>query len=57
MEAQELEKALNELIAKSQERGGHVYIVDKLQNTFALKLTEPIKINFYEGYKGEKNGS
>ena len=57
MEAQELEKALNELIAKSQKRGGHVYIVDKLQNTFALKLTEPIKINFYEGYKGEKNGS
>ena len=51
MEAQELEKALNELIAKAQAHGGHVFIVDKLQNTFALKLTEPIKINFYEGYK------
>lgn len=50
MEAQELEKALNELIAKSQEYGGHVYIVDKLQNTFALKLTEPVKINYYGGY-------
>jgi hypothetical protein len=51
MDAQELEKALNELIAKATENGGHVYILDKLQNTFALKLTEPIKINFYEGYK------
>jgi hypothetical protein len=50
MEAQELEKALNELIAKSQENGGHVYIVDKRQNTFALKLTEPVKINYYGGY-------
>ena len=53
MEAQELEKALNELIAKSQENGGHVYIVDKLQNTFALKLTEPIKINYYGGYNAD----
>ena len=55
MNVQDLEKALNELIAKSQENGGHVYIVDKLQNTFALKLTEPVKINFYEGYKGATN--
>lgn len=54
MEAQELEKALNELIAKAQAHGGHVYIVDKFQNTFALKLTEPVKINYYGGYK-EKN--
>lgn len=53
MDAKELEKALNELIAKSQEHGGHVYIVDKLQNTFALKLTEPVKINYYGGYKEE----
>lgn len=53
MEAQELEKALNELIAKSQEHGGHVYIVDKLQNTFALKLTEPVKINYYGGYNAD----
>lgn len=53
MEAQEIEKALNELIAKSQEHGGHVYIVDKLQNTFALKLTEPVKINYYGGYNAD----
>lgn len=53
MEAQEIEKALNELIAKSQENGGHVYIVDKLQNTFALKLTEPVKINYYGGYNAD----
>lgn len=52
-----IENLLNELIAKASENGGHVYIVDKLQNTFALKLTEPIKIAFYEGYKGEKDGS
>ena len=51
MDEHELEKALNELIAKAQESGGHVYIVDKKQNTFALRLTEPIKINFYGGYK------
>ena len=50
MDKQELEKALNELIAKAQESGGHVYIVDKKQNNFALRLTEPIKINFYGGY-------
>lgn len=57
MEAQEIEKALNELIAKAQEHGGHVYIVDKLQNTFALKLTEPVKINYYGGYKENSNAN
>lgn len=50
-----LENALNELIAQAADGGGHVYVVDKKQNTFALKLTEPIKIQFYGGYKGERN--
>ena len=51
------ENSLNELIAEAVKNGGHVYVVDKKQNTFALKLTEPIKIQFYGGYKGEtENG-
>lgn len=53
--AKSLENALNELISEAANNGGHVYVVDKKQNTFALKLTEPIKISFYGGYK--ENGS
>ena len=48
-----IENSLNELIAEAVKNGGHVYVVDKAHNTFALKLTEPIKIQFYGGYKGE----
>lgn len=51
-----IENSLNEIIVKASEKGGHVYIVDKRGNAFALKLTEPIKIAFYEGYKGDKDG-
>ena len=51
----ELENALNELISEATENGGHVYIVDKKQNAFALKFKAPIKIQFYGGYKGEQN--
>lgn len=47
-----IENSLNELIAEAVKNGGHVYIVDKRQNTFALKLTEDIKIQYYGGYKG-----
>ncbi len=46
------ENSLNELIAEAVKNGGHVYVVDKRQNTFALKLTEHIKIQYYGGYKG-----
>lgn len=53
--AKALEDALNGLISEAVEGGGHVYVVDKRSNTFALKLTEPIKIQFYGGYKGERN--
>ena len=53
-----IENSLNDLIAKAIENGGHVYIVDKKQNSFALRLETPIKIHFYGGYKGEsENGS
>ncbi len=52
-----IENSLNELIAEAVKGGGHVYVTDKLHNTFALKLTEPIKLHFYGGYKGEsENG-
>jgi hypothetical protein len=47
-----LENSLNELISEAMKNGGHVYVVDKRQNTFALKLTEPVKIQYYGGYKG-----
>lgn len=47
-----IENSLNELIAEAVKNSGHVYVVDMKQNTFALKLTEPIKIHFYGGYKG-----
>ena len=49
------ENSLNELIAEAVKNGGHVYIVDKKHNSFALRLTEPIKIQFYAGYKGDPN--
>lgn len=48
-----IENALNELIAEAAKGGGHVYVVDKKQNKFALRLTEDIRIQFYPGYKGE----
>lgn len=50
-----LKNALNELISEAVKGSGHVYVVDKRQNAFALKLTEPIKIQFYGGYKGDRN--
>lgn len=51
------ENSLNELIAEAVKNGGHVYIVDKMHNDFILRLTDPIKIQFYGGYKGEaENG-
>ena len=55
MTEKEIENSLNDLIAEAVNNGGHVYVVDKKHNTFALKLTEPIKIHFYGGYKGERN--
>lgn len=57
MSEKQIEEALNELISQAAKNGGHVYIVDKKHNTFALRLTEPIKIQFYGGYKGDtENG-
>ena len=53
--AKELEEALNELIVKCAENGGHVYIVDKLHTKFILRIEEPIRISVYEGYKGAHN--
>lgn len=48
----EIEEAFNELLAKCAEYGGHIYIKDKLHNTFIYRITEPIKLSVYEGYKG-----
>lgn len=55
MTEKQIEEALNELITEAAKNGGHVYIVDKMQNTFALKLTDPIKIQFYAGYIEKTN--
>jgi hypothetical protein len=51
----EIEEAFNELIAKCAEYGGHVYIKDKLNNDFILRITEPIRLSVYEGYKGAQD--
>lgn len=50
-----IENSLNELISEAVKNGGHVYVVDKKHNSFALKLNEPIKIQFYGGYKGDSH--
>ena len=55
MTEKQIEEALNELIEKAISGGGHVFIVDKKHNDFALRLTTPIKIQFYGGYKGNPN--
>ena len=49
-----IENSINELIAEAVKGGGHVYVVDKKRNTFALKLTEPVTIHFYGGHKEEE---
>lgn len=51
----EIEEAFNELIKKCAANGGHVYIVDRRKNSFILRITESIKIQVYEGYKGASN--
>lgn len=51
MTPEEIETALNELITEAVKGGGHVYVVDRKRNTFALKLTEAIKISYYGGYQ------
>jgi hypothetical protein len=50
-----IEHALNELISEALKNGGHLYIVDKKRNNFALRLTDPITIHFYGGYKEANN--
>lgn len=50
-----IENSLNELIAEAVKNKGYVYVVDKKQNDFVLRLTEPITIKFYGGYKGESD--
>ena len=55
IEEKAIEETFNELIKKCAENGGHVYIKDKLHNTFIYRITEPIKISVYEGYKGAQD--
>lgn len=45
MEIKEIENALNELIQKATESGGFVWIVDKKQNDFAVRLKKPIRLS------------
>lgn len=52
MSEKQIEEALNALIAEAVKNGGFVYVVDKKHNDFILRLTEPVKIQFYGGYKG-----
>jgi hypothetical protein len=49
---QEIEEAFNELIQKCADNKGFICIVDKQNTDFILRITEPIRIRVYEGYKG-----
>ena len=53
LETEEINTALNKLINLCAKQGGHVYIVDKKQNIFALRLTEAVKI---QGFIPKKDG-
>lgn len=53
LETEEITAALNKLITLCAKSGGHVFIVDKKQNHFALRLTEEVKI---QGFIPNKNG-
>ena len=53
LETEEIQTALNKLINLCAKQGGHVYIVDKQQNRFALRLTEEVKI---QGFVPKRNG-
>jgi hypothetical protein len=44
----DIEQELNDLINKCREEGGFVWIVDKKQNNFAIRLTQEVKISIYE---------
>lgn len=48
-----IEQQLNELISEAVKGGGFVYVVDNKDNDFILRLTKPVRIQFYPGYKGE----
>lgn len=50
-----IENSLNELISEAVKNGGHLWIVDKKHNNFALRLTEDVKLQFWGGYKGDRN--
>ena len=43
----DIAKELNDLIKSCTERGGFVWIVDKKQNNFAIRLTEEVKISSF----------
>ena len=47
METANVEKALNELIAKATESGGFVWIVDKKGNNFYVRLTDAVTIKAF----------
>ena len=47
MEVTELEKAINELITKAANANGCVWIVDKKQNNFAIRLSAPVTLKAY----------
>ena len=51
----EIEEAFNELLQKCLVNRGHIYIRDKLNNKYILRIEEPIKLSVYEGYKGAQD--
>jgi hypothetical protein len=57
MDIKEIENALNELITEAAESGGCVWIVDKRQNNFAVRLCDPVTLKAYirSNNESEKN--
>jgi hypothetical protein len=45
MDIKEIENELNALILKACESGGFVWIVDKKQNDYAVRLKAPIRLS------------
>jgi hypothetical protein len=57
MDIMELENAINELITKAADANGFVYIVDKKENDFALRLSAPVSLRAFMPNDNERKES
>jgi hypothetical protein len=56
MDVTGIEMALNALITEAAKSGGFVWIVDKKQNNFALRLSEPVTLRAFMPSNNEREG-